>query len=120
MSGQNKRHVHADLIIAWANGAEIEYRRIVRRGTPDKWDDAKQPAWDEHTAYRIKAEPKPDFVKYDFIRNHGECFENKREATQYCHRNGGDLVFPIKVVFNGDTGLPISVELVDQPKWTAN
>lgn len=113
MSGQNKRHVHADLIIAWANGAEIEYRRIVRRGTPDKWDDVKQPTWDEHTAYRIKVEPKPDFVKYDFIRYHENCFDDLASARSYCEQ--GENSVPIKVTFNGETGLPISVELVDKP-----
>ena len=32
----NQRHKHADVIIAWANGEEIEYRFIVG-GEPQEW-----------------------------------------------------------------------------------
>jgi hypothetical protein len=44
-----KRHAHADLIIAWAEGAEIQVY--------DKWEDVwhtlDTPGWDPELQYRI-------------------------------------------------------------------
>ena len=51
------RHKHADLIIAWANGAQIECLR-----SDYKWVNAIDPSWLERTQYRIK--PKPDAVEH--------------------------------------------------------
>lgn len=46
----NKRHVHADLIIAWANGAEIEFKDVFGH-----WKDCSpEPLWELWTEYRIK------------------------------------------------------------------
>jgi hypothetical protein len=39
---------HYDLIIAWANGEDIEYREF------GKWIYVENPAWIEEGAYRIK------------------------------------------------------------------
>ena len=52
------RHKHADLIIEWANGAQIQLYQIGM----DDWIDAPTPLWFEVTQYRIKPEPKPDVV----------------------------------------------------------
>ena len=46
------RHKHADLIIAWANGAEIEYNSD-RRGC---WEVRGTPQWLGSVEYRIKPE----------------------------------------------------------------
>lgn len=51
-----KPHKHKDLIIAWANGALIEYRQ------GNVWLSTASPWWEECVDYRI--EPTPDFVKY--------------------------------------------------------
>ena len=52
------RHKHADLIIEWANGAQIQCMR-----SDYTWIDALDPpSWLERTRYRIKPEPKPDVV----------------------------------------------------------
>ena len=45
----NKPHKHAELIKAWADGAEIEY--LIRN---TEWRTTTQPAWDSCTEYRIK------------------------------------------------------------------
>lgn len=50
-----KPHVHAECIIAWANGAEIQFLGDLS-GT---WMDCT-PSWQSHIQYRIKPEPKPD------------------------------------------------------------
>lgn len=45
-----QRHKHADVIIAWAEGAEIEYR-----DTPtSRWKKSSNPGWYENYEYRIK------------------------------------------------------------------
>lgn len=44
-----KRHPHADVIHAWAEGAKIQIRRHG-----GKWVDASNPAFDPDTNYRVK------------------------------------------------------------------
>ena len=62
----NKRHNHADFIIAWANGAEIELRN-----TSGEWEpEVYTPTWENWREYRIKPEPKSDIramVKVDTV-----------------------------------------------------
>jgi hypothetical protein len=55
-----KPHKHKDLIIAWANGALIEYRH------GNAWLPTASPWWEEGVDYRIEPEPKPkpDPVRY--------------------------------------------------------
>ena len=49
-------HKHAELIKAWADGAEIEeYQPHL-----DKWATDSNPTWFTGQIYRIKPEPKPD------------------------------------------------------------
>lgn len=57
-----KPHKHAELIKAWAEGAEIEFFENVCHAWLDCTNN--NPAWDEFTAYRIKLEPKPDVTAY--------------------------------------------------------
>ena len=52
-----KPHPHRDLIIAWANGAKVEF---LNRTT---WVGTETPSWYPSNKYRIKPEPKPDVVK---------------------------------------------------------
>jgi len=51
-------HKHAELIKAWADGVEIEFRWSDEK----VWKSVENPAWDVECAYRIKPEPKPDVV----------------------------------------------------------
>ena len=53
------RHEHADLIIAWANGEEIQYSQ-----SPDEWLDVSHPSWSEGAKYRVKPVPKEDVTLY--------------------------------------------------------
>ena len=43
-------HIHRDVIIAWANGEDIEYWS----DTAEKWYEDNDPAWRDHMEYRIK------------------------------------------------------------------
>jgi hypothetical protein len=54
------KHKHADLIHAWADGAQIQLLSLIY----DRWEDIKDPSWSEHYEYRIKPEPKPDIVVF--------------------------------------------------------
>ena len=49
-----QRHKYADVIIAWANGAEIEYRL----GPDDSWSKATSPSWHADCEYRVKPPAK--------------------------------------------------------------
>lgn len=44
----SKRRPHYDLIIAWANGAEIQCLQM------DTWYDRENPTWGEGAVYRVK------------------------------------------------------------------
>ena len=51
----NKPHVHAEVIKAWADGAEIEYFHNSR----NKWVSCTEPLWNSNSKYRVKpAKPK--------------------------------------------------------------
>lgn len=46
-------HKHKDLIIAWANGAEIQYKAQMM----EEWEDIAEPSWVTDCLYRIKPQP---------------------------------------------------------------
>ena len=48
----NKPHPHKDLIIAWANGAEIQIYN-----DQNQWEDIQRPFWGPNHKYRIKPLP---------------------------------------------------------------
>lgn len=60
-------HKHAELIKAWADGAEIE----VRLGPKDKWRPAPEPSWTLGYEYRIKLAKKPNVVTWAYITPSG-------------------------------------------------
>ena len=73
-----KPHKHAELIKAWADGAEIE-----RYDHEDKdWLDDEQPLWYEADEYRIKPEPKKDPLKIiaDLI-HYPQCWDDVTYPT---------------------------------------
>lgn len=65
---ENKRHKHADLIIAWAEGAEIE--KEVKSGD---WVLISLPSWDNHANYRIKSS-EPDYIPFETVDEVIEVF----------------------------------------------
>jgi hypothetical protein len=88
-------HKHAEVIKAWADGAEIEYFNTYY----GCWMAMKtQPVWDEREKYRIKPEPKPDVVAYLEVR---QVFS----ATQKPNHN-------LQVTFDGETGKLKSAEVI--------
>lgn len=86
------RHKHADLICAWANGAEIE-RKSCGKWITHEWTDI----WHHDFEYRIKPQPKPDVVCYY------KPMRNDRTRLP-----GDDL----KLTFDGETGKLKSAEVI--------
>ena len=88
------KHKHAELIKAWADGAEIQIK--------DKqtgWEDlCYTPSWRNDFEYRIKPEPKPDVV----------------EDTDLWRTNGYDMteVGRFRLTFDGETGKLKSAEVL--------
>ena len=61
-----KRHKWYNEIVAWADGAQIEYRGQYPNGTWNEWTIVKYPSWDddhEGKQYRIKSQsPSPQYL----------------------------------------------------------
>lgn len=100
-----KPHKHAELIKAWADGAEIQIS--VSRG--ELWEDA-QPnflVWNDEYQYRIKPEPKPDVVAKEHIQLHH--FQNSPHPTVVGDRT---KIPNILFRFDGETGELKSAEVL--------
>ena len=90
------KHKHYDFIVAWANGAEIEY---LDNALGSVWHQTKEPAWREHYQYRIKPVPKPDVVRYAFVTN---------LASDPRRKQAENLI----LTFDGETGKLIKAEVL--------
>jgi hypothetical protein len=84
------KHIHAEVIIAWANGAKIEYYNEHS----DKWKTTDSPMWNTDTKYRVSK-------KEDYILTFGL----DKDFVNYG---------AVKVTFDGETNKPKSVELTDE------
>ena len=94
-------HKHAELIKAWADGAEIEFFENVCHAWLDCTNN--KPAWDEFTAYRIKTKKKPDVITYYYVNM------DKELARWSClHTSNADL----RIIVDGETGKLKSAEVI--------
>jgi hypothetical protein len=92
------KHKHAELIKAWADGAEIQVKahKLI-------WEDRKNPLWDTDSEYRIK--PESDVVKHFFVESHFWAGIRLSEASQ--------LDTPVlSITFDGETGKLKSAEVI--------
>ena len=85
-------HVHAEVIKAWADGAIIQYKK------GDGWLDVigNNPTWNVFEIYRIKPEPKPDIVRYQFVTG---------VNTRACIGPDARSIANLMIVFDGETGV---------------
>ncbi len=60
------KHKHADLIHAWADGAEIQ-----GRVNQQEWRDMEAPSWYDRWEYRIKTEEKKPVVRWLWAYKNG-------------------------------------------------
>lgn len=101
-----KPHKHAELIKAWADGAEIQAYNAAH----DEWRDIDEhgPFWHPFTQYRIKPQPKPDYVFY--CRAAFTYFDTPPNIGGVGLLRG-DLD-NLKLVFDGTTGQLKSAEVI--------
>ena len=95
------KHKHAEIIKAWADGAEIQYKNSIGLWTEFS---NKYSVWNENDEYRIKPELKPDIVKY--VRttaiDEGIC---RWDIASPIYAN-------LKIVFDAETGQLKSAEVL--------
>lgn len=84
----NKPHKHAEVIKAWADGADVQFLNRARREWVDI--DRGNPVWDYDLEYRIKPQPKDNIV---FI-----CKDKDLNGT----------VHEVQYIYSGETGELIS------------
>lgn len=96
------KHKHAELIKAWADGAEIEYRFIFSPEQPvwSVWKTKINDGWSDSDKYeyRIKPEPKPDVI----IEMHMTRFNSTK---LYVEPN-------LRLTFDSETGDLKSAEVI--------
>jgi hypothetical protein len=78
------KHKHAELIKAWADGAQIQVKACNVA-----WEDREHPVWSPNREYRIKPEEKQPVVRWLWVKEHigGEwmispVFRSKEEALK--------------------------------------
>jgi hypothetical protein len=110
-----KPHVHAEVIKAWADGAEIEYRTAGH----SNWEIVTNPFWNPDKQYRVK--PKT-VVKYHGIMQGTNGYEDLNHTTGYCaadadvtklcnlNSNNWKLLAIVKTTFVDR--VPVAVEIV--------
>lgn len=106
------RHKHADLIIAWANGAEVE----VFNSQLQKWTRpvSRVLLWSEETQYRIKPIPKPDTIHYKYINRSGStCPRKTINDTGYISGMEGFRA-NLKLTLDGETGKLKAAEVINE------
>jgi len=97
---------HAELIKAWADGAEIEVKTFA-----GNWNSLENIGWHPNNEYRIKPEPKPDVVLYAWVDEFkGIDFYSvdlcgNFNQTQFDTDN-------LKLTFNGETNKLIKAEVI--------
>jgi len=94
-------HKHAEIIKAWAYGAEIQ----VYDSMNNIWADVTGSTSWMSDKYRIKPEPKPDKVEFAFVTN---CDST---STFYWRFSGCDNR-NLKLTFDGETGELKSAEVL--------
>ena len=94
------RHKHADLIIAWANGAEIQ----IQMPGHDEWTDITYPDWLPSQFYRIRPEPKQDVIYWTRVNKWKDAFTGLTTSA-------GALA-NVEFIFDGETGELKSVRML--------
>ncbi len=97
-----KPHKHAELIKAWADGAEIE----IWSSYKERWVQVPVPEWYIAETYRVKPELKPDYICYAHIYLIDGRIENSGfSVDQHLSDN-------ICVVFDGETHTIKNIEVI--------
>lgn len=97
-------HKHAELIHAYADGAEIQLQNSI-----GEWMDEKYPTWNLTAVYRIKPERKSDVVLYRQIKV--SRFPDAGCSTGYVACTT-ELPANVEMLFDGETGELKEIELL--------
>lgn len=97
-----KPHKHAELIKAWADGAEIQVSVDGYKGWHD-YQNNENPSWKPEYHYRIKPEPKPDVIYETCV--HWNVKMHCMNQVLFGDSN-------VKFTFNGETGKLKSAEVI--------
>lgn len=92
-------HKHAELIKAWADGAQIQYKSqlLAERG----WVDDPHPSFDVDYEWRIKPEPKPDDVIFICAKTNWIGYSHLRHADHN-----------LQITLDGETGALKAAEVL--------
>lgn len=109
------RRKHADLIIAWANGSQIQVFDIFNK----TWEDCDfAPAWTETSSYRIK--PKEEYYFFP-IFSHKEGMEFVSKTGSYFLSDVDTHSESVLITFTGKVaktsyldGKIISIEIIEK------
>jgi hypothetical protein len=104
-----KPHKHAELIKAWADGAEIEIELLIGASLKPEWYEDGSPEWHKDRKYRIKPEPKTDIVKAFMLESHPLCGLRFYDATGFSREKDEQRIL---VTFDGETGELKSAEVL--------
>lgn len=90
-------HKHRDMIIAWANGEEIEYWN----DSFGEWREDERPLWYQYVKYRVK--PKEIKIEGIVELKPGKCLF--RPAEHWEREN-------VEFIFDADTQKLVSVQII--------
>ena len=76
------KHKHAEIIKAWADGAEIQFLNCS-----DNWIDVDNPRWHKEGEYRIKPEEKKPVVRWLWANING-CLSTEFYSEEDMIKNG--------------------------------
>lgn len=99
-----KPHKHAELIKAWADGAEIQVSIDGNKPWHD-FENNESPSWSTEYEYRIKPEPKHDVVTSVRVIGKGASIVWNSETHKVLNAN-------LKLTFDGETGELKSAEVI--------
>ena len=113
-----KPHKHAELIKAWADGADVQYR--WKHWHANEWEEWRDLIFlgDFNDAinfeYRLKPEPKPDVVMYSRVLS----VQEHKDGGYYAWVSNAYTEMPsckadnLKLTFDGETGNLKSAEVL--------
>lgn len=103
-------HKHHDCIVAWAKGAQIQFREP--NGV--EWIFVSRPQWFESYEYRVKPEPKPDRIFYKYIHTGGSTYarESETDSGNSTYIGAKGSLPNLKLTLDGETGQLKSAEVI--------
>lgn len=97
------KHKHYDCIVAWADGAKIEFFSPIR----NIWEYTNEPSWLNNIEYRIKKEPVIE-AKY-FVRDVSSVGIEYRRIKEICEDAIKLRVWDLKITYQDGKAIKAEV-----------